>query len=205
MQIGLVILAAGASSRMGFVKQNIVFKDKTMLQHLLHEALMSSLAPVTIVTGANKKDIVPNLKDLPITIIDNQNAAKGMGSSIKMGLVGSYMAHKDLEAIIYITSDMPLVNTNYLHALALAAETLPEALIVASSYENTFGIPVLFKRAIFDDVLSLNDEDGAKKLIEKYKSQTHFIAFPEGKIDLDTPADLESFVSSHPHFFTQPT
>jgi molybdenum cofactor cytidylyltransferase len=201
MLLGLVILAAGKSKRMGFAKQNIIFKEKTMLQHLLHEALMTEYLPITVVVGANKKDIVPNFEKLPITIIDNPNAAKGMGSSIKMGLVGSYMAEKNLEGLLFMTSDMPLVNTNYLKAMALAFENEPDSLIIASMYGGKPGIPALFRRSLFEDLLSIADEDGAKKLIEKHIKNTFTIGFPEGEIDLDTPEDVNKFRISHPHFF----
>jgi molybdenum cofactor cytidylyltransferase len=201
MLLGLVILAAGKSKRMGFAKQNILFKEKTMLQHLLHQALMTDYLPITVVVGANKKDIVPNFDKLPITIIDNPNAEKGMGSSIKMGLIGSYMAEKNLDGLLFMTSDMPLVNTNYLKAMALAFENEPDALIIASKYGGKPGIPALFRRAIFEDLLSIADAYGAKKLIEKHEKKTFTIDFPEGETDLDTQADVNAFKISHPHFF----
>ncbi len=201
MLLGLVILAAGKSKRMGFAKQNIIFKEKTMLQHLLHEALMTDYLPITVVVGANKKDVVPNLDKLPITIIDNPNAEKGMGSSIKMGLVGSYMAEKNLEGLLFMTSDMPLVNTNYLKAMALAFENEPGAAIVASRYGGELGIPALFRRSIFEELLTIPDEQGAKALINKYAKKAFVIDFPEGQIDLDTQEDVSKFKVSHPHFF----
>jgi molybdenum cofactor cytidylyltransferase len=201
MLLGLVILAAGKSKRMGFAKQNIIFKEKTMLQHLLHQALMTDYLPITVVVGANKKDIVPNFEKLPITIIDNPNAEKGMGSSIKMGLIGSYMAEKNLEGILFMTSDMPLVTTNYLKAMALAFENESDSVIVASKYGGKPGIPALFRRSVFEDLLNIADEDGAKKLIEKHVKNTFMIDFPEGEIDLDTPDDVNTFKISHPHFF----
>ncbi len=201
MLLGLVILAAGKSKRMGFAKQNIIFKEKTMLQHLLHEALMTDYLPITVVVGANKREIVPNFENLPITIIDNPNAEKGMGSSIKMGLVGAYMAEKNLEGLLFMTSDMPLVTTNYLKAMALAFENEPKAPIIASRYGGKLGIPALFRRSIFEEILNIPDEAGAKNLIEKYEKQAFVIHFPEGEIDLDTQEDVSEFKISYPHFF----
>ena len=205
MLLGLVILAAGKSKRMGFAKQNILFNEKTMLQHLLHEALMTDYLPITVVVGANKREIVPNFDKLPITIVDNPNAEKGMGSSIKMGMVGSYMAEKNLEGLLFMTSDMPLVNTNYLKAMAMALENEPKAAIVASKYGGSLGIPALFRRTVFEDLLTIADEQGAKSIIEKHAKSTFVIDFPEGEIDLDTQEDLSLFKMSHPHFFKNST
>jgi molybdenum cofactor cytidylyltransferase len=204
MQLGLVILAAGRSERMGFTKQNVVFKDKTMLQHLLHEALMSDYLPITVVVGANKKDIVPNFEKLPITIIDNPKAQTGMGSSIKMGLIGTYMTEKNIEGILFMTSDMPLIKTSYLKAMAYALENEKDAELVVSRYGGSLGIPALFRRSLFEEILLLKDENGAKGLIEKHTEKAFIIDFPEGEIDLDTPADIDNFRISHPHFFTNP-
>jgi len=68
--------------------------------------------------------------------------------------------------------------------------------IVACAYQNTLGVPALFRRKLFPELLALDAQAGAKKLIKKYQSQTAAIRFPEGAFDVDTPADYENLMKN---------
>lgn len=193
MQVGLVILAAGEASRMGFAKQNIQFEGKTLLQRLISEAQETQLSPITVVLGAHKKDIVPTLKDLPITIIDNAGWKAGMGSSIKMGMIGTYLANKTLEAIIISTVDMPFVGVEIFKKLIDTAIQNPDKNIIASAYNGSLGIPVLFKRPSFELLLDIIDSDGAKMMIQANINETASVPFELGAFDLDSPEDIINF------------
>ncbi|MGL4631774.1 MAG: nucleotidyltransferase family protein [Leadbetterella sp.] len=201
MHIGLVILAAGSSKRMGYAKQNLKIDHRTMLQHIIHQGLMSDLSPVTVVLGDHKKDIVRSLDSLPITIIDNPNFASGMGSSIKMGLVGTYMSNKSIDGVIYITSDMPLIKTSHLEKMVGLAKENPDKQIIAAQYADTIGIPVLFRRSLFESVLDIEPEAGAKSIINENIVSTLTFDFPEGVWDLDTPVDVDRFMTYFPEYF----
>jgi molybdenum cofactor cytidylyltransferase len=63
--------------------------------------------------------------------------------------------------------------------------------IVAASYANTLGIPALFDRSCFKDLLALPDDSGAKPLIAARRDDVSSIAFEEGAVDVDTPEDFE--------------
>lgn len=194
MNVAIIVLAAGKSSRMGFPKQLISINGKSLIKNILLNVLDTKCYPITVVLGANKPQIVPELIDAPITLIDNANWEKGMGSSIKMGLVGTYMVEKNIEAIVVMTVDMPFVNDKIINELIeKAADEHIE--IVASKYEKTLGVPALFKRSVFEDILTMSDTDGAKNLILKNKATTAWIEFPEGKYDLDTPEDVKLYLS----------
>jgi molybdenum cofactor cytidylyltransferase len=201
MQAGLVLLAAGASSRMGFVKQNLMLGRKTMIQHLVHEALMSEYQPITVVLGAHKNEIVPNLKDLPITLIDNPLAESGMGSSIRMGLIGTYMTHKSIEAVCMLTTDMPLITSHYLDSLLDLLRNNDKIDIVASKYKDGFGVPAIFRRTIFEELLDIKGDQGAKTIIEKHQEKTLFVELAQNSVDLDTPEDINAFKKMRPDLF----
>ncbi|MFN3782805.1 MAG: NTP transferase domain-containing protein [Spirosomataceae bacterium] len=193
MQTSIVLLAAGASSRMGTPKQLLPIGSKNMIQTLIDEALKTSCYPITVVLGANKAKIVPALVDMPINLVDNANWESGMASSIKMGLIGSYMIEKNIDSILFLTSDMPYVTSGYIQEIIRKAEET-EALIIASKYGGTVGIPALFKREIFTDLLELTGEEGARKLIQQNKEKLALVDFPNGAFDLDTPEDYASFI-----------
>jgi molybdenum cofactor cytidylyltransferase len=202
MNTGIVILAAGASSRMGVPKQLLHIDGISLIKRITEMAMDTPCYPIVVVLGANRQMIRKELERMPITIIDNPQWENGMSSSIKMGLVGSYMTYKELEAVIFLTVDMPLVSVELIQKMIEKAESasgnsvsLPD--IIACRYNGQTGIPVLFKRKLFNDLLELDGDNGAKKVILAHKEQTATIDFPEGKIDLDTIEEYRKFLSNY--------
>lgn len=196
MNIGVVILAAGESKRMGVPKQILPIFGIPMLKYLVDEVLDTEAHPVTVVVGANKTKIVPLLENIPIGIIDNPDWQKGMGSSIKMGLVGSYLITKGFDGLIFMTSDMPFVNAEVINKLIKTAREFPDKTIIASKYAGTFGIPVLYKKERFEDILDMKPEHGAKQFFNKYPDEIVPVDFNLGAIDLDTKEDYYNFLQS---------
>jgi molybdenum cofactor cytidylyltransferase len=196
MNIGVVILAAGESRRMGVPKQILPIFGVPMLKYLVDEVLDTEAHPVTVVVGANKTKIVPLLENIPIGIIDNPEWQKGMGSSIKMGLVGSYLITKGFDGLIFMTSDMPFVNAEVINKLIKTAREFPEKTIIASKYAGTLGIPVLYKKERFEDILDMKPQQGAKQFFNKYQDEIVTIDFDLGAIDLDTKEDYYNFLQS---------
>jgi molybdenum cofactor cytidylyltransferase len=96
----------------------------------------------------------------------------------------------DLETVVIAACDQPFVESSTIAALIAARERTGKP-IVASSYANTLGIPALFGRSCFDALLALPDESGAKAIIESQPNDVASIEFPNGAIDIDTPADFE--------------
>lgn len=202
MNVGIVILAAGASSRMGVPKQLLHIDGQSLLKRVAEMAMETPCYPIVVVLGANRAMTRKELERMPITIIDNPQWEAGMSSSIKMGLVGSYMTFKDLEAVIFLTVDMPLISVDLIQKMIAKAKESSENEhqkidIVACKYEGQIGIPVLFKRTLFNDLLELSGDSGAKKVIMTNKDKTATIDFPEGKIDLDTIEEYRKFLSNY--------
>jgi len=196
MNIGVVILAAGESKRMGVPKQILPIFGIPMLKYLVDEVLDTEAHPVTVVVGANKTKIVPLLENIPIGIIDNPDWQKGMGSSIKMGLVGSYLITKGFDGLIFMTSDMPFVNAEVINKLIKTAREFPDKTIIASKYAGTLGIPVLYKKERFEDILDMKPEHGAKQFFNKNPDEIVPVDFDLGAIDLDTKEDYYNFLQS---------
>jgi molybdenum cofactor cytidylyltransferase len=196
MNVGVIILAAGESSRMGFPKQVLPIFGTSMIKHLVHEVLDTPYFPLTVVVGAHKDKIVPELKDIPLSIIDNPTWREGMGGSVKMGLVGTYLASKDIDAVLVMTSDMPHVNAALLRQMVKTAEQHPNKSIVAAAYSKTIGVPVLFKRARFEDILNLKPHEAPKIILQNYKEEVVSVPFELGSVDLDTKQSYFDFVQS---------
>ncbi|MCU0325260.1 MAG: nucleotidyltransferase family protein [Spirosomaceae bacterium] len=194
MNVAIIILAAGAASRMGQPKQLLPVKGRSLIKYITEIAMDTPCYPITVVLGANRQLIRGELDKMPITVIDNPKWEDGMATSIKMGLIGSYMTAKEIEAAIFLTVDMPYISSELINQLIDKAVQNPDSRIIASKYDGQIGIPVLFKRSIFNDLLDLNGEQGAKKVILQHLDNTETIDFPEGKFDLDTVVDYQDYL-----------
>ncbi len=197
MNTAIIILAAGASSRMGAPKQLLLVDGKTLIKRICETAIDTPCHPIVTVLGANRNLIRKETERMPITVIDNPQWENGISSSIKMGLAGAYMTEKAIEAAIFLTVDMPYVSAELINKMIEKAESDEKIEIVACKYDNQIGIPVLFKRNLFTDLLELTGDEGAKKIVMKNQDKTALIDFPEGKLDLDTIDEYRNFVSNY--------
>ena len=187
-RIGIVILAAGESARMGQPKQLLPFRGTTLLRHTADTALALGAGPVAVVLGAFADAIRPTLENLPALIVENPDWREGMGTSLCTGLRALLDAHPDLVAAIFLLSDQPLLSAENLHSLITAHEHTSSA-IIASEYDGTLGVPALFHRSLFPELLALADTEGAKKIIARHRGSVATVPFPEGAVDMDTPSD----------------
>lgn len=191
---GIVILAAGNSSRLGQPKQLLEFKNSSLLQNTINEALLVPNSFVVVVTGSNWELIEKEL-DLSKTIIAfNEDWETGMASSIVIGLKEVLSQNSDCESCIFAVCDQPFVNHIIFQDL-IAERQKTQKGIVAASYAETLGTPVLFHKKYFEIILELKGQQGAKKIINNYTDDTASIAFENGKIDIDTPEDYKKLRS----------
>lgn len=194
MNISLVLLAAGASSRLGQSKQMLPVEGVPLLEHAAKTALASGVKDVIVILGANEQPHLNAIQTLPVTTIANHYWKSGIGSSIKSGL--NYLIRKspDTEAVILMVCDQPSLTPQHLRNL-IETFNQTKAPIVASQYANTLGVPALFARSFFTNLLMLRDEQGAKKLIEQFQTQVKPVDFPEGSIDIDTQEDYQNYIA----------
>ena len=188
---GIIILAAGASTRLGRSKQTVPYKDSTLLKHTIKAALDAVLGPVIVVTGANEEEFTADIEQEPVTIVFNEDHQEGIASSIKAGIEVIQQQHADCENIILMVCDQPHVNKEILQSLVEISHSNNKP-IAASAYKDTVGVPALFHKSFFPDLLSLEGDEGGKKILLKYRSSVATVAFPSGEIDIDTPGDLDA-------------
>lgn len=187
-KIGAIILAAGGSSRLnGESKQLLEFQDKTFLRRSAQIAVAANFHSNVVVLGANSENLRKEIEDLPVKIAINENWASGMSSSIKTGLA-ELIKEENLEAVVITLCDQPLVTTNTLLNLCDAFSQTGKP-IAACEYENTVGVPALFSKKVFDELMNLRESDGAKKIIKKYERHTALVVAPEAALDVDTLED----------------
>jgi molybdenum cofactor cytidylyltransferase len=186
---GAVILAAGASSRMGTPKQLLEFGGQTLVKRAALAAQNAGCNPIVVVTGADAEELEKELHGLNLRTANNPEWESGIGSSIRAGVQSVLKANDKVTALLLMLCDQPYVTSAVLRGLITAhRETGRE--IVASSYGGTFGVPALFGKAFFPELVRLENEAGAKQVIQRHLAQVHLFPFPQGEIDVDTPADF---------------
>lgn len=185
---GIIILAAGSSSRLGQPKQNLIFKGQTLLQRAIQAALRVNCGPVIVVLGGNADLIRPKLENLKVDIVFNDDWQEGMSSSIRSGIQHHQTDQPKITSVILMLCDQPFVNEDILQKLIAAGK--PGA-IIASGYNDTMGPPAFFDGCYFPELLTLKGNEGAKHLMLKHKEKVITVPFDLGSIDIDTAEDFE--------------
>lgn len=192
---GVIILAAGPSSRLGEPKQKIIFKGKSLLQRAVEKALNSSCRPVIVILGAYDNEIKPDIENEDVSVFQNPQWEEGMASSIRLGIEVLQKTEPAVLDVILMVCDQPFADTDLLNDM-INKKAITGKEIIACSYSNTLGVPVLFDKKFFPDLLQLQGEEGAKKLIMQHEELVAEIPFPSGSFDIDTMDDYEVLTRS---------
>jgi molybdenum cofactor cytidylyltransferase len=193
MKIGVILLAAGSSSRMGQSKQLLSVGEESMLVKMVKVSLRAGASPLIVVLGSEENVHREVIEDFPVDVVSNPLWSTGMGSSLKCGIDHLITKFEDVDAAIVLVCDQPHVSSKYIQSIIERYEITKRS-IVASFYAGSSGVPVLFDKSLFPELLNLSDEEGAKKLLKQYPRHIELVDFPEGSIDLDTPSDYEQFL-----------
>ncbi len=189
---GIIILAAGASTRMGTSKQMLIINNEPLLVRTVREALASQAAFTTVVLGAQASAHARLLQTVKVDTVVNANWEQGIGSSIKAGVMRVMRKRPDAETIIVVACDQPYLDKAHLDKL-IAQHSASGKEIVASAYAGTHGVPALFASTLFDALLQIPNTEGAKKIIRSNPGKVAAVDFPLGEVDLDTPGDHHNF------------
>jgi len=191
----IILLAAGNSSRMGTSKQMLSVNGHTLLEHSVNCAVGSQIPNVIVVFGSHAHDHQAALKGRPITMEINQEWASGIGSSLKAGLKKAIQSYPNVQAIMVLVCDQPLLSSVHINRMA-SAYFQSRPLAVASQYNNgVVGVPALFDRSIFSSLMQLDDKLGAREILNKLNQELTLIPFVGGEIDLDTPEDYHRYIN----------
>ncbi|MCH7411892.1 nucleotidyltransferase family protein [Belliella sp. R4-6] len=189
---GLIILAAGSSSRLGQAKQLLEFKGINLLQNAINVGKESCVDHVVVVLGANMDEIKANIDFRSTIVTVNDNWKKGMASSMQIGLK-KLMETEYPDQIIIMLCDQPFVDSKLIDSI-ISVQSESDKGIVACQYNDTLGVPALFTKKYYDQLLNLSTSEGAKKLIYKYLEDCEIISFELGSIDIDTEEDYKNLI-----------
>lgn len=195
----IIILAAGSASRFGSVKQLLHFGNKTLIQHVIDEAIAAKAYPVIVVTGAHAEEVSKDIHQ-KAKITFNEHWREGMASGIVAGVTKAISLNNDVEKIIIAVCDQPFINADLFKKL-YAKQNESGQPIVACAYGDTFGTPVLFTQKYFNDLLGLEGDEGAKKILRSHREDVATVSFPRGEIDIDTTEDYKKLLDNRKDIF----
>ncbi|WP_188562724.1 nucleotidyltransferase family protein [Hymenobacter frigidus] len=189
--VALLLLAAGASTRMGRPKQLLPYHGRTLLRHAAETAVSAGCAPIVLVTGALHDELLAEIVGLPILAERNPDWETGMASSIRAGLAA--VAAAAPRAVLVMLTDQPLVTPELLQQL-IVQQQATQAPIVAAAYGETLGVPAIFDKSLLPELLKLQGAQGAGRLIARLGAAVGQVAFPAGLLDVDTPAQYTALL-----------
>ncbi len=186
----ILLLAAGASSRMKRSKPLLPWKNDTLINHQVNTLLATSY-PLTVVLGAKAQDILPTLKDLNISTIVNEHWEEGMGNSLAYGVQAILKASPNVQGILVALVDQPLLTTAHYKRILNTFTPDQKQLIVSATDQGVTGPPVLFDAFYFNELTQLTGDEGAKVVTKKHKEQAVRIPMGSALQDVDTPEEFE--------------
>ncbi|WHY99897.1 nucleotidyltransferase family protein [Peribacillus simplex] len=192
-KIGVIILAAGMSIRMGEPKLLLPLRGQLLFRHAIDSILGSSMQPIYLVAGKYIEEIRQHSEDYPeLKIIHNPNYADGMSTSLKLG-VQSIKEHVD--AVMIFLADQPLISRVIIQSLIdKYIECKDEGvLIVRPKYKGEVGHPILVDAVLLNEFYTINGDQGGKSIIKKYDAVTETVSFDNSMwgFDIDTPEDFQ--------------
>jgi molybdenum cofactor cytidylyltransferase len=184
----VIVLAAGPSTRLGEPKQLVRLDGRPLLHTVVGRAVALAGAAVTVVVGAHAGLLTQLLRHSPASVIVNRQWREGLASSIRAGVAALPPA---CDAVLLLLADQVAVSADDLKRLASAWKG-QDGVIAASLYSGTVGVPAIFPRWCFSDLMALRGDRGAKSVLHRHVDRLVRVPMPEAAIDLDTPEQLEA-------------
>lgn len=184
MKLATLVLAAGASRRLGTPKQLVPLDGISLVERAVRAA--ADLGPVFVVTGAHERAVADAVGGLAVCV-HNAQWSEGMGTSVRVGVHAATSAHPDLGGVLVTTCDQPWVDPAHLHALARGLATHA---IAASAYGGITGVPAAFSASMFLELGALGGDHGARQVIRREPARVLAIPCANAEHDVDRPEDL---------------
>lgn len=182
----ILVLAAGASRRLGQPKQLVKLAGRPALHGVVANAVALAGSAVTVVVGAHASELSRLLAHSSASVVVNRQWEEGMASSIRRGLAA---LPSTCDAVLILLGDQVAVTADDLKRLAGAWKE-QDGVIATATYDRHVGVPAIFPRICFSELAELRGDQGARKLLERHNYRLVRVPMPNAAIDLDTPEDL---------------
>ena len=182
-----VVLAAGASTRMGQNKLLFDLEGESVVRRAVRVALAGGLDPVLVVVGHEAERVQRELDGLSCRIIENADYQRGINVSLKTGIAA---VPDSSAAAIVMLADMPFVTAEMIATL-IANYRSSTAPLVISDYDGVNAPPMLYDRALFPELQTMEGEGCGKVVVRRHRGEAAVVAWPAAALtDFDEPGDF---------------
>jgi molybdenum cofactor cytidylyltransferase len=190
----LAVLAAGASQRLGQPKQLVVLDGEPLLRRQCRVALEADIGPVAVILGCRATDCAATIADLPIARHINQSWSDGLGMSIRRAADAAVAI--DASGLLLLHVDQYRLTAADLRSLHAAWIESQGSIACVAVHGADFGPPVIFPRRCFADLLQLDGDSGARRVLAALPAdELQRVVIPNAIHDLDLPAELAAAVA----------
>jgi molybdenum cofactor cytidylyltransferase len=191
MPIPAIVLAAGASRRLGRPKQLVRIEGEPLLERTFRVTRQAGAWPIFVVLGAHRDAILAAVDLDGATVVVNEEWEQGIAASIHAGVRAVQANVYDAAGVLMLVCDQTRLSAEHLAALIAGFESASSQTILASQYAGMAGIPAVFPASQFDALLALRGDTGARALLRKSECPVALVPFEDGEFDLDSTVDLE--------------
>jgi molybdenum cofactor cytidylyltransferase len=189
-----ILLAAGASTRLGRPKQLIRLHHESLLRRTARLAVEAACAPIFVVLGFEAEQMRQELHGLNVHALLNPDWPSGMASSLHCGVQALLSQNPVPDRVMLLLCDQPFISSDLLQSL-LQKNDENDALITASFYADKLAVPAIFRQPLYPEMQKVKGDQGARQIIQMHRGNATSIPFPDGTIDIDTVEDLKAISS----------
>lgn len=194
MKISGIILAAGASTRMTKYKQLLRFKGESLLKAIVDKCQQLELNEIVCITGYLDHELKAEAMNEDITFIHNTKHKEGMVGSLQLGI--NHVNESSADAALVLLTDQPLIPLSHYQSMI---STLVEhkAQLVATSYNEIIGVPAIYTRQYFQEIMALDNNSSAKSILIRHRKDMLTIDCALAGIDVDTDEDYQKLLDQY--------
>ena len=188
-----VVLSAGESRRMGSPKALLTIDGKPFIERIVLALKATKVGEIVVVLGHHADEIKPRISRLPVTIVVNQDYAKGQLTSLLAAIQS--LAKEKVDGVLVHLVDHPFLDSQLVNEM-IDRFYESKKLIVVPRYKGQRGHPVILSSQLFPELLSAPLDQGAKRVVHAHRDETLEVETEdEGVIlDIDTPEEYRQYV-----------
>lgn len=197
MNVEAIVLAAGASLRMGSPKALLRIGEETFVQHIVGQLHSAGINDVVIVLGADADEIKTSLSWFSGTLVINGDWKHGQLTSVIAGL--NAFSHHHLDGVLVCPVDRPLITHTLIKNLLKVFQESGKSIVVPV-FQGRRGHPTVFSSSMFDELRTAPLNVGARHVVRNRPNDVHELTTTEGGvlINIDSPKDYERHILSKP-------